>query len=76
MQLGIFPGDGGASFDLRPGDLGAIACALASLCHKVVNAARACFRIARIPVLDGGVFDLGIIKGDQFYNCGMELIFV
>jgi hypothetical protein len=32
--------------------------------------------IARIPVLDGAVLDLGIFHGDQLDDCGVELVLV
>ena len=34
------------------------------------------FLVAGIPVLDGGVFDFGVLVGDEFHNGGVELIFV
>ena len=40
---------------------------------KVVNAALA-FIIAGIPVLHGGVFDLGTFEGDQFDHGSVQLI--
>src|SRR3546814_21173812 len=32
--------------------------------------------IARIPVLDGRIFDLGIVERDQFHHGGVELVLV
>src|SRR5690606_34394138 len=52
----VFPGDGRAGLDLRPGNLGAAAAAVAALRHEVVDAAFA-FLVARIPVLDRRIFD-------------------
>src|ERR1035438_8873889 len=57
----IFPGDGGAGFHLRPGDLGVDAATRAALGDEIVDAAAAFF-IARIPVLHGRIFDLGVIE--------------
>ena len=36
----------------------------------------ACFWVARIPVLDSGIFDLGIVQGDQFHHSCMQLVVV
>src|SRR5262252_1323794 len=44
----IFPCDGRAGLDLRPGDLGSAAPAVAALGHEIVDAAFT-FGIARIP---------------------------
>src|SRR5262245_572498 len=44
----IFPGDGRASLDLRPGNLGIAAAAIAALGHEIIDAALA-FLVARIP---------------------------
>src|SRR4029077_941750 len=60
----IFPGDGRAGLELRPGDLGVCAAAIAALGDKVVDAALP-VRVARIPVLDGRILDLGIVQRDQ-----------
>jgi len=51
------------------------AAALAALGHEVVDAADA-LRIARIPVLHGGVLDVGVIERDQLDDRGVELVFV
>src|ERR1022692_1205422 len=71
----IFPGDGGAGFHLRPGDLGVDAPARAALGDEIVDAAAA-FLIARIPVLHGRVLDLGVIEGDQFDHGRVQLVSV
>ena len=49
--------------------------AIAALGHKIVNAAFA-FLVARIPVLDGGIFDLGFIMGDELHHRRMQLVFI
>ena len=33
-------------------------------------------RVAGIPVLDGGIFDLGIVQNDYFHYCGVQLVLV
>ncbi len=71
----IYPGEGGTCFHLRPGDLGVFH-ALAALGDEVVDAAASGFRIAGIPVLDGGVFDGGAGEGDQFDDGGVKLVFI
>src|SRR5690606_24819514 len=60
----VLPGDGGARLHLRPADLRARSLAEAALGDEVVDAAAALF-VARIPVLHGGVFDLGVLVGDE-----------
>src|SRR5699024_4272510 len=72
---GIFPGNRGTGFHLRPGNLGAVATAAATLGDEVQNAADALF-LAGIPVLHRGVFDAGIFLGNQFHYGGMQLVFV
>jgi hypothetical protein len=61
---GIFPGDGGAGFDLRPHHLGPVAPAIGALGDEVVDAALAVL-VARVPVLHGGILDLGVFERDQ-----------
>src|SRR5262249_56974467 len=61
----IFPGDRGAGLDLRPADLRAIARAERSLGDEIEDAAAAVL-VARIPVLDGGIFYLGILVREDF----------
>src|SRR5580700_4491499 len=72
---GIFPGDGGASFDLCPGNLRISAGALAALGDKVVDPAAAFF-ISGIPVLNRGVFDRGVLEGNQLDDGGVKLILI
>ena len=71
----IFPGDGRAGLELGPGNLGARAAAVAALGDEVVDAALAA-RVARIPVLDGRILDLGVIERDQLDHGGMQLVLV
>src|SRR5207253_3038886 len=71
----IFPGDRRAGLDLRPRDLGARAAAGTALGDEIVDAAAA-FGIARIPVLHGRIFDLGVIVGDQLDDGGVQLVLV
>ena len=58
----VFPRDGRAGFDLRPGDLAVLATALAALGDEVVDAALAGLRVAGIPVLDGAVLDRRVCR--------------
>ena len=51
------------------------ATAVAPLGDEVEDAA-APFRIARIPVLDRRILDLGIVERDQLDDCRMELVLV
>src|SRR6185437_13069998 len=74
-DAGVFPGDGGAGLDLGPGDLGVFAFADAAFGDKVVDAAFAVL-VAGIPVLDGGVFDLGVAQGDELDHGCVQLVLV
>src|SRR5438094_9738146 len=49
--------------------------ALAALGHEIEDAASTFF-ITRIPVLDGGVLNLGVIQCDQLNHGGVQLIFI
>ena len=71
---GILPGDGGTGFHLRPRNLGIVASALTPLGDEIIDTALACFRVARIPVLHGAVFDFRVVEGYQFHHCGMQLV--
>jgi hypothetical protein len=75
MQRRVLPGDGRAGLDLGPADLGPVAAADTALGDEVVDAALAVL-VAGIPVLDGGVLDLGVPEGDEFHHCGVELVLV
>lgn len=71
----VFPGDCGAGFNLCPRNLGVVPTAIATLGNEVIDAALAA-AIARIPVLNGRILDLGIIERDQFNDCCMKLVFI
>ena len=71
----VLPGDRRARLHLRPGDLGVLPEALAALGDEVVDAALALL-VARIPVLDGRVLDLGVVEGDQLHDRRMQLVLV
>ena len=71
----IFPGDCRAGFDLRPRHLAALALAQCALGHEIIDAAEA-LGIAGIPVLDGRIFDLGIVQCDQLHHRGVKLVLV
>ncbi len=70
---GIFPCDGGACFHLGPHHLRAIPTTISAFSHEIVDPTLAVF-IARIPVLNRGIFDLGVIMRDQFHHCGVQLV--
>src|SRR3972149_2911416 len=70
---GVLPGDGGAGFNLCPGDLGVHAGGLAPLGNEVEDAALALL-VARVPVLERGVLDLRIVQGDELNYCSVELV--
>src|SRR5258708_29023539 len=72
---GIFPGNGRAGFDLGPRNPGAVAAAIAAFGDEVVDSALAVL-VAWIPVLDGGIFDLGVPQGDQLDHAGVQLVLV
>ncbi len=71
----IFPSDGGAGFNLCPGNLGILAAASAALGDEIVDSTLAVL-IARIPILNCGVLDLSVIESDQFNHGGVKLVFV
>ena len=75
MHARIFPGDGRAGLDLRPGDLRIAPRALAALGHEIVNAALAVL-VARIPVLHRRIFDFARLQRDQLDHRGVQLVFV
>lgn len=74
MQDGYF-GDGRTGFSLRPRNLRTVATAIAALGHEVVDAALAVL-VARIPVLDCGIFDFGIVECHEFDHGGVKLVLV
>ncbi len=71
----IFPGDRAAGFHLRPAHLAVLAEAVGALGDKIIDAALA-VGIAGIPVLHGGIFDLGIVQGHQLNDRGVQLVFI
>src|SRR3546814_5300496 len=60
----IFPGDRATGLDLRPRYLAALALTQRALGHEIIDAALA-LGVAGVPVLDGRIFDLGIVERDQ-----------
>src|SRR6266849_5015903 len=71
----IFPGDRRAGFYLGPGNPRTVAAAMTPLGDEVEDAA-ASLRVARIPVLDRRILDLGVVKRDQLDHRGVELILI
>src|SRR6202040_3432581 len=71
----IFPGDRRAGLDLGPGNLRIVAAAIATLGDEIVDAALA-LGVAGVPVLHRRIFDLGIVKRDQFDHGGVQLVFI
>ncbi len=65
---------GRTGLQLRPADLGVVALAETPLRDEVVDAALTGVRVARVPVLDRGVLDLGVLVGDELDDRGVELI--
>ena len=51
------------------------AAAIAALGDEIVDAAVA-LGVARIPVLHGRIFDLGVVERDQFDHRGVQLVLV
>ncbi len=70
----VFPGDGRARLDLRPRQTRVLA-AKSALGDEIVDAA-APLLVARVPVLDGRIFHLGVALNDDFDHGGMQLVFV
>ncbi len=60
----IFPGDGRAGLDLRPGNLRVRALCTGRAWSRNCKC-RPAVLVAGIPVLHGGVFDLGVVQRDQ-----------
>ena len=73
-HAGVLPGDGGAGLDLGPGDLG-VGVGPTTLGDEVVDAADAVL-VARVPVLDRRVLDLGPVLGDELDYRSMQLVLV
>ena len=72
---GVLPSDRRAGLDLGPRYLGAGPAAGAALGDEVVDAALA-VGVARVPVLHGGVLDLGVFEGHQLDHGGVQLVLV
>ena len=70
----VFPRDRRTRLDLRPRQPGVLA-ADAAFGDEVIDAAPA-LPVAGIPVLDGGVFDLGVPLDDDLHDGGVQLVFV
>src|SRR5215469_9824585 len=71
----VFPGDGRTGFDLGPGNPRTVALATSPLGNEVEDAA-APLGIARIPVLDRRILDLGIVERNQFDDRCVKLVLV
>src|SRR5262245_6058422 len=71
----ILPGDRRAGLELRPGDLRVDAAAQPALGDEIVDAAAA-LGVAGIPVLDGGILDLGVVERDELDHRGVQLVLV
>ena len=70
----VLPRDSGARFDLRPADAAVLARALAALRDEVIDTACACFAVAGVPVLHGGILDFGVFFGHKFHDGAVELL--
>src|SRR5574344_37396 len=71
----IFPCDSRTRLHLCPRQLTVVATQVASLGDEVEHTALSIF-IARIPVLHGGIFHLGIVVDDNLDDGGMELVLI
>src|ERR1700722_16524788 len=71
----VFPGDRRTGLDLRPGDLGARAAAIAALGDEIVDAALA-LGIPGVPVLHRRIFDFRVLVRDQLDDRRMQLVLV
>src|SRR5690606_3234178 len=71
----VLPGDRRAGFDLGPGDLAARATAFGTLGDEVVDAADAVL-VARVPVLHGGILDLGVFQRNQLNHRRVQLVLI
>ncbi len=72
---GVLPGYGRARLDLGPGDLRVVRRAPAALGDEVVDPAAA-FGVAGVPVLHGGVLDLGALERDELDHRRVQLVLV
>src|SRR5262249_28551329 len=71
----VLPGDGGSRLDLRPRDLRVGSETIAALRDEVIDAAFTVL-VARVPVLDSGVFDGGVVQSDELDDGGVKLVLV
>ena len=71
----IFPRDCRAGLHLRPRQFREIAATQSAFRHEIINAATTIL-VARIPILNGGIFHLGTILHHDFHNRRMKLVFV
>jgi len=71
----VLPSYRRSGFNLRPRDLGIDAETLPPLGDKVVNATFTLL-VARVPILDRGVFDLRIVESHQFHHRSVKLVFI
>ncbi len=69
----VLLGHGRTGLQLRPADLRVVALTEAPLRDEVVHAALT-LSVARVPVLDRGVLDLGVLVGDELDDRGVELV--
>ena len=75
MQLGYFQVIAEPVSTCVQRNLRAVAAAVAALGDEIVDAALAVL-VARIPVLHGRVFDLGVFQRDQLDHGGVQLVLV
>ena len=68
----VLPRHGRPGFHLRPHHLRTVAPAIGALGHEVVDAALSIL-VAREPVLNRGILDLGIFERDQFHHRRVKL---
>lgn len=71
----IFLGNGRIGFDLGLGDFGVFIVIIIMFGDEVIDFVFVVF-IVWLLVLDCGIFDFGIIQCDQFYDCGVKLVFI
>ena len=72
---GIFPGNSGTCFHLRPGDLAVISTAKATFRYEVIDTALSIL-ITRIPILYGRIFHLCPFLRDNLHDCRMKLVLI
>ena len=70
----VFPGDGGTGLDLRPRE----ACVLmgnTAFGNEIIDTAFAVL-VARVPVLDGRIFDFRVFVNNDLDDGGVQLVFI